>query len=62
MVPLATCAFCARMAAVISAVEMLKLSIFAGSIQIRMARSVPKSCACPMPFSRSNSGTTLRDA
>ncbi|MNL60457.1 hypothetical protein D3C87_1842700 [compost metagenome] len=62
MVPLATWAFCARMAAVISAEERLKLTILAGSIQMRIERSVPNSWAWPMPGRRCSSGTMLREA
>ena len=60
--PAETCTFCARMAAVTSAAERLKPSSLAGSIQMRMARSVPNNCTWPTPGKRCNSGTTLREA
>ena len=62
MVPDDTWAFCARMALVTSLADRLKPTSLAGSIQIRMARSVPNSCAWPTPGKRWISGTTLRDA
>ena len=62
MVPEATWAFCERMAALTSADDKPKPASLAGSIQMRMARSVPNSCTWPMPGSRCNSGTTLREA
>ena len=62
MVPDDTCAFCARIAALTSAGESPKPSSLAGSIQMRMARSVPNSWAWPTPGRRCNSGSTVRDA
>jgi hypothetical protein len=62
MVPEATCAFCAAMAAVTSVVASRRPTSRAGSIQMRMARSVPNSCACPTPGTRWISGSTLRTA
>jgi hypothetical protein len=50
------------MAALTSAAERLKPTSLAGSIQMRMARSEPNSCAWPMPGRRCSSGSTLRDA
>ena len=43
IVPDETCAFWLRIAAATSAGERLKPTSFSGSIQIRIARSVPKS-------------------
>ena len=60
--PPETCAFCARMAAPTSAMLRLNEASLAGSTQMRMARSVPNSCAWPTPGTRCSSGTTLRDA
>jgi hypothetical protein len=60
--PADTCAFCARMAAVTSAMDRFSPSSLAGSIQMRMARSVPNSCAWPTPGRRWSSGSTLRAA
>ena len=57
-----TCAFCLRMAAFTSAADKLKPVNLAGSIQTRMARSVPNNWACPMPGRRWISGSTLREA
>ena len=62
IVPDETCAFCARIAALTSLVERLKPTSLAGSIQIRIARSVPNSCAWPTPGRRWISGSTVRDA
>ena len=62
MVPEAICAFCARMAFVTSAADSAKPASLAGSIQIRMARSVPNNWAWPIPGKRCSSGITLRDA
>ena len=60
--PAETCAFCARIAATTSAVLRFRPSSLAGSIQTRMARSVPNNCAWPTPGRRWISGTTLRAA
>jgi hypothetical protein len=60
--PADTWAFCARMALLTSAAPRLKPSSLAGSIQTRMARSVPNSWAWPTPGRRCSSGTTLRAA
>ncbi len=60
--PADTCAFCARIAAFTSAALRLKPSSLAGSIQMRMARSVPNSWAWPTPGTRWISGSTLRVA
>ena len=62
IVPDETCAFCERIALLTSIVERLKPTSLAGSIQIRIARSVPKSCAWPTPGMRWISGSTVRDA
>jgi hypothetical protein len=62
MLPDDTCAFCARMAAFTSAGDRLKPVSLAGSIQMRIDRSVPNSCAWPTPGSRCTSGSTLREA
>jgi len=62
MVPDDTCAFCARMAAVTSIDDRPKPASLAGSIQTRIARSVPNNCAWPTPGTRCNSGSTLRAA
>ena len=43
IVPDETCAFCAWIAAATFAVERLKPTSLAGSIQMRIARSVPNS-------------------
>jgi hypothetical protein len=42
--------------------EPVEPTSLAGSIQMRMARSVPNSCAWPTPGTRWISGTTLREA
>ena len=60
--PAETCAFCARMAAFTSAADKLNATILAGSSQMRIARSVPNSCAWPTPGMRWISGSTLREA
>ena len=57
-----TCAFCARIAALTSVGDRLKPTSLAGSIQMRIARSVPNSCAWPTPGMRWISGSTLREA
>ena len=57
-----TCAFCARIAAFTSAAERSKLTSLAGSIQTRIACSVPNSWAWPTPGMRWISGSTVRDA
>ncbi len=62
MVPEDTCAFCARIAALTSVAERLKPTSLAGSSQMRIARSVPNSCAWPTPGMRWISGSTLREA
>ncbi len=62
MVPDETCAFCPRMAFVTSCGDRLKPTSLAGSIQTRIARSVPNSCAWPTPGTRCNSGNTAREA
>jgi len=62
IVPEETCAFCAEIAADTLAVDRLKPVSFCGSIQMRIARSVPKSCAVPTPCRRWISGNTLREA
>ncbi|MDH6591600.1 hypothetical protein M2165_001489 [Variovorax sp. TBS-050B] len=62
IVPEATCAFCARMAAVTSVGDRLKPCSLAGSIQMRIAFSEPNSCTWPTPAMRCSSGTMLRAA
>lgn len=62
MVPEETCAFWARIATVMSLVDRPKPTSLAGSSQMRIARSVPNSSACPTPGSRWISGSTLRAA
>jgi hypothetical protein len=62
MLPAETCAFCARIAATTSALDSWKPCSFAGSIQMRIACSVPNSCAWPTPGTRCSSGSTLREA
>ena len=61
MLPEATCAFCAWMAALTSEVARLKPVSLAGSTQMRMARSEANSCAWPTPLTRWSSGNTLRE-
>ena len=61
-VPEETWAFWARIAALTSFTDRLKPTSLAGSIQIRIARSVPNSCAWPTPGMRWISGSTVRDA
>ena len=48
--------------AVTSAADSDKPASLAGSIQMRIARSVPNNWAWPMPDKRCSSGTTLRAA
>ncbi|MNH23505.1 hypothetical protein D3C79_834030 [compost metagenome] len=60
MLPADTWAFCATMAVLTSAGVRLKASSFCGSIQIRIARSAPYSCALPTPSRRLTSFITLR--
>jgi hypothetical protein len=62
MLPADTCAFCARMAALTSAGDRLKPTSFSGSSQMRIAASVPNSCAWPTPGRRWISGSTVREA
>jgi hypothetical protein len=62
MEPEETCAFCPRMAVVTSEGDRFRPCSLAGSIHTRMALSVPKSCAWPMPGTRCSSGTMLREA
>jgi len=62
MVPAETWAFCARIALVTSAMARLKPTSLAGSTQMRIARSVPNSCAWPTPGRRCSSGSTVRAA
>ena len=62
IVPDETCAFWARIAFTTSFEDMLKPTSLAGSIQIRIARSVPNSCAWPTPGMRWISGSTVRYA
>ncbi len=55
-------AFWLRIAATTSLGERLKPTSLVGSIQTRIARSVPNSCAWPTPGMRWISGRMVRDA
>jgi hypothetical protein len=62
MVPDATWAFWVRIALLTSVGDRLKPTSLAGSIQMRIAFSVPNSWAWPTPLMRWISGSTVREA